>query len=215
MANRYSRPKKQGLYDPQFEHENCGIGLIVDMKGRKSHSIIQDALAICVNLDHRGGCGCDPITGDGAGLFIQLPHTFFKKVCPSECGFEVPEEGDYGVGFVYLSQDEATRKKEEDTVNSIIEEEGMKLLGWRDVPVRSEILGKASSECEPVMRQFFVQRNESVDRGLAFERKLYIVRRLSTYKLRYAENADDSDFYISSLSSRTMTYKGMLTTGQL
>ena len=215
MPNRYSRPKKQGLYDPQFEHENCGIGLIVDMKGRKSHSIIQDALAICVNLDHRGGCGCDPITGDGAGLFIQLPHSFFKKVCPSECGFEVPEEGDYGVGFVYLSQDDATRKKEEATVSSIIEEEGMKLLGWRDVPVRSEILGKASSECEPVMRQFFIQRNESVERGLAFERKLYIIRRLSTYKLRYAENADDSDFYISSLSSRTMTYKGMLTTGQL
>jgi glutamate synthase (ferredoxin) len=215
MPNKYSRPKKQGLYDPQFEHENCGIGLIVDMKGRKSHSIIQDALAICVNLDHRGGCGCDPITGDGAGLFIQLPHSFFKKVCPSECGFEVPEEGDYGVGFVYLSQDDATRTKEEETVNSIIEEEGMKLLGWRDVPVRSEILGKASSECEPVMRQFFVQRNESVERGLAFERKLYIIRRLSTYKLRYAENADDSDFYISSLSSRTMTYKGMLTTGQL
>ena len=214
MEKTYTQPKAQGLYDPRFEHENCGIGLIVDMKGRKSHSIIKEALEICVNLDHRGGCGCDPITGDGAGLFIQLPHNFFKTICAEECGFEVPNEGDYGVGFVYLSKDSAIREQEEAMINAIIEEEGQKLIGWRAVPVRSEILGKASSECEPIMKQFFIERSSDVEAGLAFERKLYIIRRLATYRLRYQETLD-SDFYISSLSSRTMTYKGMLTTEQL
>lgn len=215
MHNTSTQPKAQGLYDPQNEHENCGIGLIVDMKGRKSHDIVQGALEICVNLDHRGGCGCDPITGDGAGIFIQLPHNFFKAVCKSECGFEVPEEGDYGVGFAFLSQNPEERTNEENIIGEIIEEEGLSLLGWRDVPVNSEILGKASSDCEPVMRQFFVTRGEDVARGLEFERKLYLVRRLATHRIRYSGQDEESLFYISSLSSRTMTYKGMLTTEQL
>ena len=199
MEKTYSKPKKQGLYDPRFEHENCGIGLIVDMKGRRSHSIIKGALEICVNLDHRGGCGCDPITGDGAGLFIQLPHKFFKSVCAKECGFEVPEEGDYGVGFVYLSKDAKLRAEEESTIESVVSAEQLELIGWRDVPVNSTILGKASSECEPLMRQFFVKRSDAIERGLPFERKLYIVRRLTTHKLRYADpsKTDQSDFYIS------------------
>ena len=191
MEKTYSKPKKQGLYDPRFEHENCGIGLIVDMKGRRSHSIIKGALEICVNLDHRGGCGCDPITGDGAGLFIQLPHKFFKSVCAKECGFEVPEEGDYGVGFVYLSKDAKLRAEEESTIESVVSEQ-LELIGWRDVPVNSAILGKASSECEPLMRQFFVKRSDAIERGLPFERKLYIVRRLTTHKLRYSDPSNRS-----------------------
>jgi glutamate synthase (ferredoxin) len=208
-------PKAQGLYDPRFEHENCGIGLIVDMKGRKSHSIVQGALEICVNLDHRGGCGCDPITGDGAGIFIQLPHKFFQSVCQPECGFELPEEGDYGAGFVFLSQDTEERASEERIIADIIAEEGFQLLGWRDVPVNSDILGKASAACEPCMRQFFIARGDVCERGLAFERKLYIIRRLTTHRIRYSGADEDALFYISSLSSRTMTYKGMLTTSQL
>ena len=215
MEHKYTQPKAQGLYDPKNEHENCGIGLIVDMKGRKSHDIVQGALEICVNLDHRGGCGCDPITGDGAGIFIQLPHNFFKAVCQAECGFEVPEDGDYGVGFVFLSQDPEERKSEESIIETIIKEEGLDLIGWRDVPVKSEILGKASKACEPVMRQFFVARGSVCDRGLDFERKLYLVRRIATHRIRYSGQDEDSLFYISSLSSRTMTYKGMLTTEQL
>jgi glutamate synthase (ferredoxin) len=214
MEKSHIQPKAQGLYDPRNEHENCGIGLIVDMKGRKSHDIVKGALEICVNLDHRGGCGCDPITGDGAGIFIQLPHNFFKKVTQQECGFEVPAEGDYAVGFVFLSKDPAERAHEEKIIEKIVAEEGLSMIGWRDVPVRSEILGKASSACEPFMRQFFVAR-ESVEAGLAFERKLYIVRHLATYRIRYSGEDDDSLFYVSSLSSRTMTYKGMLTTEQL
>ncbi|MDQ8206586.1 glutamate synthase large subunit [Coraliomargarita sp. SDUM461003] len=214
MDNTYTPPTAQGLYDPKNEHENCGIGLIVDMKGRKSHDIVKGALEICVNLDHRGGCGCDPITGDGAGIFIQLPHNFFKKVCPTECGFEVPAEGDYAAGFVFLSKDAEERAHEEKIIEEIVVEEGLKMIGWRDVPVRSEILGKASAACEPCMRQFFVSR-ESVEAGLAFERKLYIIRHLSTHRIRYSGEDDDAMFYIGSLSSRTMTYKGMLTTEQL
>ncbi|MGK0176154.1 MAG: glutamate synthase (ferredoxin) [Lentimonas sp.] len=214
MEKVFTQPKAQGLYDPKNEHENCGIGLIVDMKGRKSHDIVKGALEICVNLDHRGGCGCDPITGDGAGIFIQLPHNFFKAVCKTECGFEVPTEGDYGVGFVFLSRDEEERKNEETIIEEIIAEEDLQLIGWRDVPVRSEILGAASRACEPVMRQFFVNRAE-IGRGLPFERKLYIVRRLATHRIRYSGSDEEALFYISSLSSRTMTYKGMLTTEQL
>jgi glutamate synthase (NADPH/NADH) large chain len=214
MEKKHIQPKAQGLYDPNNEHENCGIGLIVDMKGRKSHDIVQGALEICINLDHRGGCGCDPITGDGAGIFIQLPHGFFKSVCPQECGFDVPAEGDYGVGFVFLSQNEEERRSEEMIIEEILEEEALSLIGWRDVPVRSEILGKASSACEPYMRQFFVGRGD-VPAGLDFERKLYIVRRLATHRIRYSGTDEDALFYISCLSSRTMTYKGMLTTEQL
>lgn len=215
MDKIQSQPEAQGLYDPKFEHENCGIGLIVDMKGRKSHDIVKGALDICVNLDHRGGCGCDPITGDGAGLFIQLPHKFLKKACAAEGGFELPEEGDYGAGFAFFSKNEEELKNEETIIEEIIEEEGLKLLGWRDVPVRSKLLGKASAACEPLMRQFFIERNAEVERGLAFERKLYIVRRLATHRIRYSGEDEDSLFYISSLSSRTMIYKGMLTTEQL
>lgn len=211
---KITHPKAQGLYDPRNEHENCGIGLIVDMKGRKSHDIVKGALEICVNLDHRGGCGCDPITGDGAGIFIQLPHNFFKKVCP-EAGFEVPAEGDYGVGFAFLSKDDEERQVEEGIIEKIVSEEGLSMIGWRDVPVRSEILGKASAACEPLMRQFFVDRGQAVEAGLEFERKLYIIRRLATHRIRYSGSDEDALFYISSLSSRTMTYKGMLTTEQL
>lgn len=214
MEKTITQPQAQGLYDPKNEHENCGIGLIVDMKGRKSHDIVKGALEICVNLDHRGGCGCDPITGDGAGIFIQLPHNFFKSVCKSECGFDVPNEGDYGVGFAFLSRDQEERGNEEAIVEEIVAEENLEFIGWRDVPVRSEILGKASKACEPVMRQFFVARKE-VEAGLPFERKLYLVRRLATHRIRYSGSGEEALFYIASLSSRTMTYKGMLTTEQL
>ncbi|MBT4224152.1 MAG: glutamate synthase large subunit [Opitutae bacterium] len=206
-------PKAQGLYDPQNEHDNCGIGLIVDMKGRRSHSIVRDALEICENLDHRGGCGCDPITGDGAGIFIQIPDRFFRTVCE----FEIPDEGDYGAGFIYLSQDKDIRSKEITTLEQVAVEEGLDFIGWRDVPVKSDILGKASRECEPVCRQFFVGRGKDVSPGLDFERKLYLLRRVASYRLHYGlqDTADAPDFHIVSLSSRTMTYKGMLTTWQL
>jgi len=215
MTTHRTPPQAQGLYDPRNEHENCGIGLLCDMKGRRSHDIVQGALDMCLNLDHRGGCGCDSATGDGAGIFLQLPHPFFKAVCPEECGFELPAEGRYGVGFVYLSRDPKERAKEEKIIERIASEEGQPVIGWRDVPVRSEILGKASSECEPVMRQFFLRRSESIETPLDFERKLYVIRRMATHRIRYSGADEEALFYISSLSAHTIVYKGMLTPRQL
>ncbi len=215
MVNANLHTGHQGLYDPALEHDNCGVGFLVDMKGRKSHRIIEGALEICVNLDHRGGCGCDAKTGDGSGLFIQLPHNFFKEVCPKEAGFDVPEEGTYGAGFVYLSSDEEDREQEIAIIEEIVEDEGLTLLGWRDVPVKSEMLGKASAACEPVMKQVFIGRGPDCTDALSFERKLYILRRVATHRIRYQGADEEALFYFSSLSCRTMTYKGMLTTEQL
>mgnify|MGYP006163429913 FL=1 len=208
-------PPKQGLYDPAYEHENCGIGLIVDIKGRRSHSIVQGALEICVNLDHRGGCGCDPITGDGAGLFIQIPDKFLRQACLSELSLSLPQEGDYGAAFIFLSNDEVLYKREKEVASEVLLEMGLKLLGWRTVPVKSEILGKASAACEPRMEQLFVERPQGIDRGLSFERKLYLTRRIISHRLRFSSDDPDVSFHISSFSSKTMTYKGMLTTQQL
>ena len=118
-------PQKQGLYDPSNEHENCGIGLIVDMKGRRSHDIVQGALEICVNLDHRGGCGCDPITGDGAGIFIQLPHKFLSQACAEEVSLHLPDEGDYGAAFIYLSKDLELYTHEKNIIAEVLSEEGL------------------------------------------------------------------------------------------
>jgi glutamate synthase (ferredoxin) len=147
----FNSPVAQGLYDPKYERDNCGIGLIVDMKGRRSHDIVSGALEICRNLDHRGGCGCDPITGDGAGIFIQLPHKFFMANPNQGISFEIPDEGDYGVGFTYLSKDQTSRRSQMEVIEQISNELDMEMLGWREVPVNSEILGKASFDCEPYM----------------------------------------------------------------
>lgn len=206
---------KSGLYDSSYEHDNCGIGLIVDMKGRKSHDIVKGALDICVNLDHRGGCGCDPITGDGAGIFIQIPHRFFSKVLSSEFSISIPDEGDYGVGFFYLSNDEQNCSHEVSVIESVFDELGLELICAREVPVDSSILGRASAACEPKMRQFFVARPDDCDKGLPFERKLYLARRIISFRLRYSSASSDPDFHASSFSSRTIVYKGMLTTEQL
>ena len=210
-----SYPKNQGLYDSSNERENCGIGLIVDMKGRKSHDIVSGALEICVNLDHRGGCGCDPITGDGAGIFIQKPHKFFAKVLLDDHSITLPNEGDYGVGFFYLSKLTEQYDHEVSVIKAVLDELRLDLLFIRDVPVESSILGKASAACEPRMQQFFVARPHNCDRGLAFERKLYLARRMISYRLRYSSSVLDGEFHASSFSSRTLVYKGMLTTEQL
>ena len=207
--------KRQGLYDPSHEHENCGIGLIVDMKGRKSHDIVSGALEICVNLDHRGGCGCDPITGDGAGIFLQLPHKFFSSTVFEEHNIQLPNSGDYGVGFFFLSNDEDKYASEIQTIHSVFKELNLELLLLRDVPVNSSILGKASADCEPKMQQFFVSRPADCAAGLPFERKLYLARRMISFRLRYSSGSHLSDFHASSFSSRTIVYKGMLTTQQL
>lgn len=215
MDIKKAHPKAQGLYDPSLEHDNCGVGFLVDMKGRKSRRIVEGALEICVNLDHRGGCGCDANTGDGAGLFMQIPHQFYKRVCAEEAGFELPEEGSYGVGFIFLSQDPEDQAREIEIIDKIIAEESLELLGWRDVPVNNSTLGKASAACEPAMKLVFIGRGKIIKDTMDFERKLYIVRRVATHRIRYQGADEDSLFYISSMSSKTIVYKGMLTTEQL
>lgn len=207
-------PEAQGLYDPAQEHDNCGVGFLVDMQNRPSHKLIEMALEICVNLDHRGGCGCDENTGDGAGMFLQIPDKFFRKEAES-LGFSLPKKDHYAVGQVYLSRDETVREREVKIVNEVIVEEGQELIGWRDVPVDNSSLGKASAACEPVIRQVFVKRSSECTTVLDFERKLYLIRRVAAHRTSYQAAKQESDYYFSSLSARTIIYKGMLTTGQL
>lgn len=207
-------PSPQGLYDPSQEHENCGVGFLCHLKGLKSHAIIEGVLEMCRNMDHRGGCGCDPDTGDGAGIFFQLPHKFFKTV-GTECGIDVPDEGQYAVGTVFFSKNPEEREECERIYEEVVAEEGQVFLGWRDVPVRSELLGKASAEREPVMRQIFIGRGPDIQDADHFERRLYVIRRRASMDIRYRGVEGGDDFYTATLSARTMVYKGMLTTGQL
>jgi glutamate synthase (ferredoxin) len=207
-------PAEQGLYNPKNEHDNCGVGFLCHLLGKKSHKIVSDAVLMVRNMDHRGGCGCDPQTGDGAGVFLQLPTKFFSKVAP-QCGITLPEVGRYAVGQLYLPTDKAERRRVEKAYEAVVKEEGQKLLGWRDVPVKGEGLGKASKASEPCMRQIFIGCADSVATGLDFERKLYVIRNSADHRVRKMNLAQGSYFYTASLSSRTIIYKGMLTTEQL
>jgi glutamate synthase (ferredoxin) len=210
----HGMPKAQGLYDPSSEKDSCGVGFLCHLKGKKSHDIVAGALHMVRNMDHRGGCGCDPNTGDGAGIFLQLPDRFFRKVCP-QLGIKLPEYGRYAVGMTFISPDPAECKEAEKIYEKIIKEEGQIFLGWRDVPVKSDTLGKASKAVEPKMRQIFIGRAANVSSVIDFERKLYVIRRRATNEIRYMGLEGGQYFYTTSLSSRTIIYKGMLTTDQL
>ncbi len=208
----YGYPKKQGLYDPQFEHDNCGIGFLAHMKGQKSHKIVEDALHILCNLEHRGGQGDEVNTGDGAGILLQLPHRFFQKVTVSE-GISLPEEGKYGVGMLFLPQDESLRRETERKLEAIVNEEGQTFLGWRTVPTDDSMLGNAAKAAMPYIRQLFIQKSENVKAGLDFERKLYVIRKRAENEI--GPLVESGSFYFASFSSRTIVYKGMLTTEQV
>ncbi len=208
-------PVAQGLYDPKNEKDSCGIGFVVNVKGAKSHDIVQMGLKILVNLDHRGACGCEPNTGDGAGILLQLPHEFFKSVCPSHNIHNLPEPGHYGAGLVFLPRDPILQRKCEETVERIVKENGQKFLGWRTVLTRNFELGATAVAYEPVIRQVFIGRSENVKDVMAFERKLYVIRRMASHQLRYSNFKGGNVFYMPSLSCRTIIYKGMLTPGQL
>ncbi|HEX4881159.1 MAG TPA: hypothetical protein VFV18_02290, partial [Porticoccaceae bacterium] len=207
---RTQPPGKQGLYDPAFEHDACGVGFLANIKGRRSHDIVRSGLEILVNLDHRGACGAEPNTGDGAGILIQLPHDFLRDVTAA-IGIQLPEPGHYGVGMFYLPQDVAERRACEEIVERLIAEEGQTLLGWRDIPTDNSSLGETARASEPFMRQLFVARNPALADELAFERKLYVIRKRAENEIRYSQRfAESRLFYISSLSCRTCIYKGML-----
>ncbi|WP_408648847.1 glutamate synthase large subunit [Tumidithrix elongata] len=207
-----SSAPKQGLYDPQFEHDACGVGFIVHMKGQKSHEIVEQALTILENLEHRGACGCETNTGDGAGILMQVPHKFLKKVALAE-KIALPEAGQYGVGMIFCSPDPVKREKSRRVFEQIVADEGQEVLGWRDVPTDNSSLGNTAKSSEPFMEQVFIRRNPNLVDDLAFERKLYVIRKQAHKLIR--ETEIDPAWYPSSLSSRTMVYKGMLMTAQV
>ncbi len=167
-------PPKQGLYDPQFEHEACGVGFVANIKGKKSHAIIRQGIQILLNLDHRGACGCEANTGDGAGILIQPPHDFLKLVA-REARFTLPASGDYAVGMMFLPPDAAQRAECEKIFAEIVVEEGQKVLGWRIVPTSNGTLGNTARASEPQMRQVFIGRSKKLSDDMAFERKLYVI----------------------------------------
>ncbi|OWR33012.1 glutamate synthase large subunit [Saccharibacillus sp. O23] len=206
-------PPKQGLYDPQFEKDACGMGFIANIKGTPAHDIVSNALTMLENMEHRGGQGAEPNSGDGAGIMLQLPHSFFAS---QDLGFELPNEGEYGVGMLFLSTDDKIRARHEYLLGEIIQAEGQKLLGFRTVPTDDSTLGYSAKAAKPCVRQVFIGRGEVIGTDdLAFERKLYIIRRQAEMSIRYAEGEGAESFYIPSLSSRKIVYKGMLTTAQV
>ncbi|PSB59193.1 glutamate synthase subunit alpha, partial [Chroococcidiopsis cubana CCALA 043] len=205
--NSNQLPPKQGLYDPQFEHDACGVGFIVHMKGKQSHEIVEQALTILLNLNHRGACGSEINTGDGAGILLQVPHKFLKKVAAAE-NINLPEAGCYGVGIIYCAPDAAVREQSRQIFEKIVAEEGQKVLGWRDVPTDNSSLGNTAKASEPFVQQVFIQRADNLITETDFDRKLYVIRRRSQNEIRTAQI--DPYWYPSSLSCRTIVYKGML-----
>ncbi len=212
MKTSYSAPHPQGLYHPQHEHDACGVGFIVQMKGKVSHDIVEQGLTILVNLEHRGACGCEPNTGDGAGILMQIPHKFITKIA-AEQGITIPEAGQYAVGNIYGSPDPLARAEARKRFNEIAEKEGLKVLGWRDIPTDNSPLGETAKASEPFMQQVYIARPEGMNEDLDFERKLYVIRKLTHTAIRSPKV--DAHWYVASLSSRTLVYKGMLTTAQV
>jgi glutamate synthase (ferredoxin) len=207
-------PPRQGLYDPQFEHDSCGVGFVADIKGRKSHRIVRDALTVLTNLAHRGACGCEANTGDGAGLLLQKPHAFLKQTCLAH-GIPLPAAEEYGVGMVFLPTDPAQRHECERRFEEIAAAEGCPVLGWRSVPTNNVLLGETALLSEPMVRQVFLARDPKLAGPMAFERKLYVIRKLAERRIRYSSVKGGSQFYIASLSYKTIIYKGMLMSEQL
>lgn len=208
-------PPKQGLYDPQFEKDACGMGFVANIKGVPSHDIVSQSLTMLSNMEHRGGQGSEPNSGDGAGILIQLPHRFFAEEAV-RLGFALPEPGHYGVGMIFTSNDEDVRNEHLAILKQIVQEEGQEFLGIREVPTYDEMLGKSALAAKPYVCQAFIGRAEGIQNELEFERKLYVIRRRAEQAIRYSDQVKDANsFYIPSMSCRKIVYKGMLTTEQV
>ncbi|MFM8912516.1 MAG: glutamate synthase large subunit, partial [Flammeovirgaceae bacterium] len=204
----------QGLYHPSFEHDSCGVGFIANIKGHKSHQIVSDALTMLERMAHRGACGCEANTGDGAGILIQVPHAFFISEC-SKLGFKLPAYGSYGVGLVFFPRDERVREECRATLSRQIKKMKMGLLGYRPLPTNNTELGESALRAEPVMEQVFIKRLDAGTNPDDFERKLFILRKYVTHIVTESVKGVDNQFYFSSLSYKTIAYKGMLTSAQL
>jgi len=207
-------PPKQGLYDPAHEHDACGVGFVVDIKGRKSHAIVSQALTVLKNLMHRGACGCEVNTGDGAGILIQMPHAFLLREC-AKVGVALPAPGHYGVGLVFLPRDPAERAECQAVLERIVAEEGQRVLGWREVPTDDSAVGPTARLVEPTFRQIVIGRADSLPDRASFERKLYVIRKRAEHAVRTSALAERKFFYIPSLSANTLIYKGMLSADQI
>ena len=200
------RAENTGLYDPSFEHDNCGIGAVVNIKGIKTHDTVNNALKIVENLEHRAGKDAEGKTGDGVGILLQISHKFFTKAL-AELGYDLGKEGDYGIGMFFFPQKELARKQAMKMFEVIVEKEGLEFICWREVPTTPGILGKKAIDVMPCIMQAFIRRPETVKAGMDFDRKLYFVRRI------FEESNDDT--YVPSLSSKTIVYKGMFLVGEL
>ncbi|MDE0261337.1 MAG: glutamate synthase large subunit [Bryobacterales bacterium] len=209
---KHGLPPRQGLYDPRNEHDACGIGFVANIKGRASHKIIEQGVEVLVNLTHRGACGCDPETGDGAGLLLQIPHGFFLKQAASH-GFSLPGPGEYGVGMIFVAPDHAKSRRAQQMVEEVLQAEGLRLLAWRRVPTNANAIGWLARESEPHIYQVFVAQADGPHlSGDAFERKLFITRKRTEQEAR---NRRLERFYPVSISSRTICYKGLLLAPQI
>ncbi len=207
-------PSAQGLYDPRHEHDACGVGFVVDIKGRKSHQIVRQALKVLINLLHRGACGCEPNTGDGAGILLQMPDRFLRKAC-ARLGFTLPAATEYGVGLVFLPRDVLQRDTVQTLIQTIVIEEGQRFLGWRDVPTDDRMLGATARSVEPNIKQMFVGRGPAVRDHAHFERTLYVVRKRIENAIAAMDLAEKKLVYVPSVSSNTLIYKGMLSADQI
>ena len=219
MSRKYKfqhlpRPTKQGLYDPWFEHSACGVGLVANIDGAKSHRVIKQGLEVLINLGHRGASGADPETGDGAGLLIQMPHEFFLKEC-AKLGIALPPPSTYGVGTAFLPRDLDRRRACEAIVERVAADEGLHFLGWRDVPVSPDAIGTLAAKVQPVIRQFFVTRVDGSQDRVPLELRLYVARKQIEKGVAAADIEVGPEFYVCSLSSKKVVYKGLIMAAQL
>jgi glutamate synthase domain-containing protein 2/glutamate synthase domain-containing protein 1/glutamate synthase domain-containing protein 3 len=206
-------PCPQGLYHPSNEHDACGIGFVASIHGKRTHEIIRKGIEVLINLTHRGASGCDPETGDGAGVLIQIPHEFFAREC-ARLGFNLPAAGDYGVGMIFFPVEKHARLQCEAVLERVASEEGLRVLGWRDTPVEDTAIGRVARASRPYIQQMFIARPEELTAD-AFERKLYVVRKRAEAEIMASEIEHKNVFYVTSMSARTIVYKGLLLAPQI
>ncbi len=207
-------PRAQGLYDPEREHDACGVGFVVDLKGRKTHKLVRDGITALINLNHRGACGCENNTGDGAGILVQIPHEFLQSRC-EEAGIALPAPGWYGVGAFFTSPIFSQQEFGKRLFETIVTDENQAFLGWRRLHTHNETLGESARRVEPAMWHAIIGRNPALKDDDAFERKLFVIRKRFEREIELAGLADHKFFYFASLSCRTLVYKGMLTPEQV
>jgi glutamate synthase (NADPH/NADH) large chain len=209
------RPQEQGLYNPQNEHDACGVGFVAHIKGRRNHSIVEQGLKILENLDHRGAVGADALMGDGAGILIQIPDHFYRIEMAKQ-GVKLPPEGEYGVGMVFLPKESASRLACEQELERTVRIEGQKILGWRDVPVDAKMpMSPNVRKSEPVIRQIFIGRGRDIMTTDALERKLYVIRKSASHAIQNLELQHGKEYFVTSMSARTIVYKGLLLANQV